>query len=157
VEPGPCRASIPAWYYNKATERCEAFSYGGCDGNANRFHSEEQCERQCGSFRGEGISKIQNSINQVHSINFTSITDVCRLPAERGPCRGSFRKYYFDRATLQCLELRYGGCRGNGNRFSTLEECQSLCLQRAELAPPGNATADSNSGALLNMVILSCI
>lgn len=72
--------------------------------------------------------------------------DVCRLPPDRGPCRGSFRKYYFDRNTLQCLELVYGGCRGNGNRFSSLEECQSLCLQRAEVAPPGNVTSDANSG-----------
>ncbi|XP_046445127.1 papilin-like isoform X2 [Daphnia pulex] len=124
VEPGPCRASVPAWYFNRQTSRCEAFSYGGCDGNANRFHSEEQCERQCGSFRGQ---------------------DVCRLPPDRGPCRGSFRKYYFDRSSLQCLELVYGGCRGNGNRFSSLEECQSLCLQRAEVAPPGNVTSDANS------------
>lgn len=54
VESGPCRASVPAWFYNKRAMRCEAFSYGGCDGNANRFHSEEQCERQCGLFREQG-------------------------------------------------------------------------------------------------------
>ena len=77
------------------------------------------------------------------------MSDVCRLPPDGGPCRGSFRKYYFDRASLQCQELRYGGCRGNGNRFSSLDECQSLCLQRSELAAPGNATSDSNQGQFL--------
>ena len=64
VDPGPCRASIPAWYYNRETYRCEAFSYGGCDGNANRFQSEEQCERQCGSFRGQGKKIFLNFKNR---------------------------------------------------------------------------------------------
>ena len=73
------------------------------------------------------------------------------MPPDSGPCRGSFRKYYFDRSALQCRELRYGGCRGNGNRFTSVEECQSLCLQRAELPPPGNATAASNAGLSLGL------
>lgn len=81
--------------------------------------------------------------------------DVCRLPADAGPCRGSFRKYYFDRNSLQCLELRYGGCRGNGNRFSSVEECQSLCLQRAEINPPGNVTSDVKSSECFYIFFLS--
>ena len=63
-----------------------------------------------------------------------------------GPCRAALRKYYFDRETLQCRLMRYGGCRGNANRFSSVDECQSLCLRRSELPPPGNATAASNAG-----------
>ena len=62
VEPGPCRASVPAWYFNRLTSRCEAFSYGGCSGNANRFHSQEQCERQCGSFRQQGLTTTTTTI-----------------------------------------------------------------------------------------------
>lgn len=36
---------------------CQAFVYGGCEGNANRFESTEQCERHCGEFLGQGTEK----------------------------------------------------------------------------------------------------
>ena len=44
---GPCKASIPRYYYNKDTEQCEAFTYGGCKGNRNNFKTLKQCNRVC--------------------------------------------------------------------------------------------------------------
>ena len=44
---GPCRAAIPKYFYNAATGVCEAFVYGGCDGNANNFESAEDCDAKC--------------------------------------------------------------------------------------------------------------
>lgn len=32
-EVGVCRALIPMFYFNRTTNRCEKFSYGGCDGS----------------------------------------------------------------------------------------------------------------------------
>jgi hypothetical protein len=29
----------------------------------------------------------------------------------------------------KCLPFVYGGCRGNNNRFLTLEECSEMCAQ----------------------------
>lgn len=85
VDPGPCRASIPAWYFNSQSGRCEAFSYGGCDGNANRFYSEEQCERQCGSFRGQGIlSILKNCCRQGVNENNLYAIRYRRLPSSAG-------------------------------------------------------------------------
>jgi hypothetical protein len=46
---GPCRAMIPAYYYNKNVGRCMFFTYGGCQGNANNFDTEEECQEFCGS------------------------------------------------------------------------------------------------------------
>ena len=43
-------------YYNAQQRRCVGFSYGGCEGNANRFPSVEMCERQCGRYREQGES-----------------------------------------------------------------------------------------------------
>ena len=51
----------------------------------------------------------------------------CRLPLDPGPCTGQERKYYFDTQTRHCQQFMYGGCQGNGNRFSSLLECERTC------------------------------
>lgn len=54
VEAGPCDGDITAYFYDKDAGKCQAFIYGGCEGNANRYETEEQCERLCGQFREQG-------------------------------------------------------------------------------------------------------
>uniref|UniRef100_A0A8C3XMK5 Kunitz-type protease inhibitor 1 n=1 Tax=Chelydra serpentina TaxID=8475 RepID=A0A8C3XMK5_CHESE len=44
---GLCQESIPRWYYNPFTEKCDRFTYGGCDGNQNNFKEEEECLKSC--------------------------------------------------------------------------------------------------------------
>ncbi|XP_031637979.1 BPTI/Kunitz domain-containing protein-like [Contarinia nasturtii] len=44
---GYCKAIIPSYYYNSASDKCEYFQYGGCGGNENRFNTKEYCERNC--------------------------------------------------------------------------------------------------------------
>ncbi|KAL9924454.1 protease inhibitor-like [Glossina fuscipes fuscipes] len=46
-EIGPCRASYLKFYYNSGTKACNEFFYGGCQGNANRFDTKEECENLC--------------------------------------------------------------------------------------------------------------
>ncbi|XP_048510814.1 papilin isoform X3 [Athalia rosae] len=123
LDAGNCDADITAYWYNPEERICQAFIYGGCDGNANRFQTEEQCERLCGSFVGQ---------------------DVCNLRVDTGPCRGAFPKYYYDYVTRTCREFLYGGCDGNANRFSTISECESICIHREEPPVSGNGTAISN-------------
>ncbi|KAJ7393360.1 Nidogen 1 [Desmophyllum pertusum] len=48
-ETGPCRAYIIRYFYNKTTERCERFVYGGCHGNKNNFESYKECISYCHS------------------------------------------------------------------------------------------------------------
>lgn len=44
---GTCRALMPRWFYNRDTEKCEQFHYGGCKGNENSFMTEEECKKVC--------------------------------------------------------------------------------------------------------------
>ncbi len=48
-EVGPCDAAMPRYWFDEGTGRCELFSYGGCEGNANSFMSEAECLWTCGS------------------------------------------------------------------------------------------------------------
>lgn len=54
LDAGECDNSTTAWYYDSDNLICVAFTYTGCGGNGNRFQSREQCERQCGEFKGVG-------------------------------------------------------------------------------------------------------
>jgi hypothetical protein len=72
------------------------------------------------------------------------ITDICNLPLNQGPCRAAIRKYYYDQSTRVCREFVYGGCDGNANRFSSRNECESVCIHHEEPAQSGNKTALSD-------------
>ncbi|XP_054726012.1 papilin isoform X2 [Anastrepha obliqua] len=107
VERGDCENSTAAWFYDVETMACTAFSYSGCGGNGNRFESKEQCDRQCGEFKG---------------------VDVCNEPVETGPCRQWQTRFYYNKAARTCDPFTYGGCEGTANRFSERAECESVCI-----------------------------
>lgn len=85
--------------------------YSGCGGNQNRFMSLDQCERQCGYYKGH---------------------DVCQDPRDPGPCDDYQTRYFYDRQRGTCDSFDYGNCEGNGNRFMSRYECESVCINRVE-------------------------
>ncbi|XP_026860990.2 kunitz-type protease inhibitor 1-like [Electrophorus electricus] len=44
---GPCRASMPRWYYDPLNLKCHRFIYGGCSGNKNNFDKKDTCMKAC--------------------------------------------------------------------------------------------------------------
>ncbi|GIY00716.1 hypothetical protein CDAR_292701 [Caerostris darwini] len=44
---GMCRAAFPSWNYDAKTGKCNKFTYGGCQGNGNRYSSEQECLDNC--------------------------------------------------------------------------------------------------------------
>ncbi|XP_072145631.1 uncharacterized protein [Dermacentor andersoni] len=46
-EKGRCRASFGYWYFNYNTSVCTPFTYGGCEGNGNRFENCTECMETC--------------------------------------------------------------------------------------------------------------
>ncbi|CAG9813449.1 unnamed protein product, partial [Phaedon cochleariae] len=120
ADSGNCTDNYVAFYFDQETSRCAPFTYTGCGGNDNRFNSEEQCERQCGSFRGQ---------------------DICNMDRDVGPCGGYFVKYFYNRNSRRCEQFAFGGCQGNGNRFSSAKECEDICVVHEETKPNITATA----------------
>lgn len=52
---------------------------------------------------------------------------VCNLDREIGPCRGAFKRWYFDKKNGVCQEFYFGGCRGNANNWLTEADCKNRC------------------------------
>ena len=46
-ERGPCSDYSIKWHYVPQDGNCQRFWYGGCQGNENRFQTEEACESKC--------------------------------------------------------------------------------------------------------------
>uniref|UniRef100_UPI00358EC26D papilin-like isoform X2 n=1 Tax=Myxine glutinosa TaxID=7769 RepID=UPI00358EC26D len=44
---GPCRAHLVRWAYEKGSNACVKFTYGGCAGNGNNFLREQDCVVTC--------------------------------------------------------------------------------------------------------------
>jgi len=42
---GRCWAMFHRYYFDKNTRSCQKFIYGGCEGNANNFMTEEECNK----------------------------------------------------------------------------------------------------------------
>jgi hypothetical protein len=76
------------------------------------------------------VKRVATTSIPEYNIRFS---DVCRHTLDPGSCNEAYRKVYFNETRRQCMEYMYGGCGGGANRFSTLRECESLCLTRQEL------------------------
>uniref|UniRef100_V5HA84 Putative kunitz-like protease inhibitor n=2 Tax=Ixodes ricinus TaxID=34613 RepID=V5HA84_IXORI len=44
---GRCRAAFPRFYFNSTVQECLNFTYGGCGGNENNFHTKKDCRDKC--------------------------------------------------------------------------------------------------------------
>ena len=53
--------------------------------------------------------------------------EFCDLLAEKGPCHGSWPRYYYNSDANRCEKFFYGGCNGNENNFHVKLACEAIC------------------------------
>uniref|UniRef100_A0A672MY57 Collagen, type XXVIII, alpha 2a n=1 Tax=Sinocyclocheilus grahami TaxID=75366 RepID=A0A672MY57_SINGR len=64
---GSCRDYVIRWYYDKQANSCAQFWYGGCQGNDNRFQTEEGCKKTCVLTTSTGIIHSYRHEGRVHT------------------------------------------------------------------------------------------
>ncbi|XP_037577164.1 BPTI/Kunitz domain-containing protein-like [Dermacentor silvarum] len=108
---GPCKASIKAWHYN-SKGKCEAFVYGGCEGNSNNFETKKMCERRCGW-------------------RYSRKRDICLLPPQKEKHCGNksveATRWYFDENKSKCKQRIFQTCQKDPKGFATCSECVTTC------------------------------
>ncbi|NXU71899.1 TFPI1 inhibitor, partial [Oreotrochilus melanogaster] len=139
-DPGICRGYFSRYFYNKDTQICEVFKYGGCLGNQNNFKNLEECQNTCqGNFsllpttpneksNTLNISSPKEEQNQ-YPIFFEPplIPSLCMTPMDRGLCRAKELRFFYNYSTGRCRPFSYSGCGGNENNFTSRKSCLKIC------------------------------
>uniref|UniRef100_A0A9J8CVW2 Tissue factor pathway inhibitor-like n=1 Tax=Cyprinus carpio carpio TaxID=630221 RepID=A0A9J8CVW2_CYPCA len=139
---GEGKAKLLKYFYDAQLQYCAPFFYKGARGNSNRFDSDRECVNAC-SPKADEIYPEEDK--------------VCSLPKDEGACFAILHKYYYDNEAKICRTFLYGGCRGNGNRFDSREDCHKVCLARsgrllgaADLPDPDEKTV--NAGLIVGVL-----
>ncbi|RNA30102.1 papilin isoform X1, partial [Brachionus plicatilis] len=118
MDSGTCTDYKLIWYYDKIEKECLRFYYGGCDGNLNRFDTQEKCEIDC-------------KLSPEEKATFLKFPKKCLESIDEGTnCTELFPKWYFDIQTKMCYSFQYSGCGSEfSNRFDSNEECTETCVE----------------------------
>ncbi|KAM6931664.1 kunitz-type protease inhibitor 2 isoform 1-T1 [Lycodopsis pacificus] len=147
---GPCRAAFQRWYYNSDKGGCATFIYGGCRGNKNNYVSEESCKVAC------TVRALPSSKKVAADEVPTEYKDDCMVTSDPGPCRAAFPMFYYDTKIGTCQSFIYGGCRGNQNRYSTMDECLNRCRRDGSFEHHGDGR-DHWTAAVFLFITLAAI
>lgn len=146
ADAGGCRNFTLLWYYDGANSNCRQFYYGGCDGNDNRFATNDECISRC---QREDKPPIQEPPIEERPIVHTNEQqpsvpkDLCESNVDVGTCDTYVIMWYYNTTHSQCMQFYYGGCGGNENRFPTEAACAQRCP--AEKAQPPVSPPDNNT------------
>ncbi|KAJ8395604.1 hypothetical protein AAFF_G00030850 [Aldrovandia affinis] len=135
------------FFYSTEKSVCLPFHYKGAGGNDNRFDSDNECSAAC---------------SENHAEIYPEGDAVCVLPKEQGMCYGRHVRYFYSTEEQTCRTFIYGGCMGNGNRFSTREDCQATCQAKGSRSGGAvdsgpNPDAHSTNSGLIAAVLGGCI
>ncbi|XP_069819478.1 kunitz-type serine protease inhibitor bitisilin-3-like [Dendropsophus ebraccatus] len=126
------------WTYDPSQDACKKILQKNTEDGINVFRTERDCLSLC--------SKAYGSL-------YPPGEAVCNLTMDPGPCLSAIFMWYYDKNSKICDSFLYGGCQGNGNRFSNRTECISRCLPAKKGKSGASDAAPSGSGTDAGLVI----
>ncbi len=69
MDSGPCYAAKLMFYFDDSIAECRPFTYGGCQGNANKFDTQDACYRECGEQGREYRLITPGGVRGLKSVN----------------------------------------------------------------------------------------
>ncbi|KAK2707178.1 hypothetical protein QYM36_015008, partial [Artemia franciscana] len=147
IAEGPCFGTYTRYGFNKTTNACQEFTYGGCEGNENNFPDIHECERTC---------KTKVNIRRMQSTEVDMCDSVkCNWRlyqhyAQRG-CRPVYLKKECCPSYYKCpnSSVFQNKCYYNGNFYEIGEQipeksedypCQQGCFCQDDSQSPNNTT-----------------
>ena len=89
-----------------------------------------------GSWEKISTESEEEEANATQNNTVASRPEFCDLLSERGPCHGSWPRYFYNSETDRCEKFFYGGCNGNENNFHVKMACEAIC-QKPEKSEDG--------------------
>ena len=71
------------------------------------------------------VSIFDHICEMSHDDNVSVVN--CEVEANRGECKATIPRFFFNPRKGVCEPFIYGGCGGNGNNFESLKECLQQC------------------------------
>lgn len=105
---GQCRTIKQHFYYDTHEKKCKPFHYGRCDQKGNNFETEQLCKASCAPT--------------------TEYEAYCLSKTDSGPCLEEIHMWTFNAKSGVCETFVYGGCDGNNNKYQSIGDCNSKCL-----------------------------
>lgn len=101
---GTCRNYSIHWYYDKQSNSCAQFWYGGCGGNDNRYKTEDECKKTCVVRKTGKFSKFTTSNMYIIYIFFWSyiVSPHNRLKGEESIAKGNVLTLQSADSSLWC-------------------------------------------------------
>ncbi|KAJ1350271.1 hypothetical protein KIN20_006025 [Parelaphostrongylus tenuis] len=148
-------AQLQRWYWNVQSQMCLPFSYCGLKGTQNNFLSKQDCERTCYVLDNPcalGLPQMtlenrplmcsvgQNTCSDGYWCHYganqkTTVCcpgrveglAICQQSLALGNGEATLARWYYDAASMRCVQFYYRGHYGNQNNFLSLEECERTC------------------------------
>ena len=123
-ETGPCRAMYRRYFFNRNTQNCEEFIWGGCMGNSNNFRTRDQCLEVCGvRDGGTFFPPVSTSTTTLAP----GLAEECYQESSSGTGFGMIARWWFNAKINACQRFTWTGQGGNYNNFASNEECLRYC------------------------------
>ncbi|CAL1531650.1 unnamed protein product [Lymnaea stagnalis] len=158
-DPGPCKASMPRYYYNPRERKCIGFIFGGCQGNENNFATLTDCQREClGAVTTP--APIPDTVTPQSSRNILTLTGQSSLQAGQDlklTCsaigKSQVKLEWFINGEPVSV-MRNVGLKGRSAVASNgYQQVAELFISRAQVENSGTYYCRSSSGELEKIII----